>query len=54
MPFESTRREEEDGSLEEAARTEREYVRTRLREEWNREPTEDEVNEWMREHTEGY
>ena len=40
--------------LEEVARTEREYVRRRLREELNREPTEEEMDEWLRQQTEGH
>ena len=40
--------------LEEAARGEREYVRERLREELGREPTQQELDEWLRQHTEGY
>jgi len=52
---ESPRREEGDGDkLDEVARREREYVHGRLREELKREPTEEEVSEWLREHTEGY
>jgi hypothetical protein len=43
-----------DASLEDAAEHEHEYLRGRLREELQREPTEDELNEWLREHTEGY
>jgi len=46
--------EESDASLDEAARNEREYVRGRLREELKREPTEQELDEWLRQHTEGY
>ena len=42
------------GTLEDAARDEREYVRGRVREELGCEPTEEEVDEWVREHTEGY
>lgn len=45
---------EGDTSLDEAAATEREYVRRRLREELGREPSEEEVDEWLRRHTEGY
>lgn len=41
-------------TLEDAARGEREYVRGRLREELGREPSEEEMDEWLREHTEGY
>lgn len=40
--------------LDDAAQSEREYVRRRLREELKREPTEDELDEWLRQHTEGY
>lgn len=43
-----------EGTLEDAARDEREYVRGRLREELGREPSEEEVSEWLRQHTEGY
>lgn len=41
-------------TLEDAARRERDYVRERLEGELGREPTEEEVNEWLRRHTEGY
>ncbi len=43
-----------DAPLDDAARGEREYVRQRLREELQREPTESELDEWLRQHTEGY
>lgn len=43
-----------DAPLDDAARSEREYVRQRLREELKREPTEREMDEWLRQHTEGY
>ena len=43
-----------DDSLEDAARKEREYMRERLRSELNRDPTEEELNDWLRRHTEGY
>ena len=43
-----------DGSLAETARTEREYLRERLRAELRRDPTDEELDEWLREHTEGY
>ena len=45
---------DDDDSLEDAVREEREYVRSRLREELQREPTEEEIDEWLRQHTEGY
>jgi hypothetical protein len=44
----------DSGTLEDAARGEREYARGRVREELGREPTEEELNEWLRQHTEGY
>lgn len=44
----------EQTGLEDAARNERDYVRERLREEMGREPTEQELDEWLRQHTEGY
>lgn len=43
-----------DASLEEAAEREHEYLRERLRDELGREPTEEELDEWLREHTEGH
>jgi hypothetical protein len=46
--------EREDQSLEEAAQHEREYLRGRLRDELKREPSAEELNEWLRRHTEGY
>ena len=49
-------KEEEEGrdSLDEAARDEREYVRRRLLNDLGREPSEEELDEWLRRHTEGY
>lgn len=46
--------EETDDSLTDVARQEREYVRRRLVEQLRREPTEEEINEWLRQQTEGY
>jgi hypothetical protein len=46
--------DDSNAPLEDAARNEREYVQERLREELKREPTEGEVDEWLRQHTEGY
>ena len=43
-----------DDSLEDAARKERDYMRERLRAELDREPTDEELNDWLRRHTEGY
>lgn len=41
-------------SLEDAVRDEHDYARERLREELERDPTEEEINEWLRRQTEGY
>lgn len=46
--------EGEDASLDDAAKGERDYVRRRLRDDLGREPSEEEVDEWLRRHTEGY
>jgi hypothetical protein len=51
---EATEHEDSNAPLDDAARNEREYVGQRLREELKREPTEEEVDEWLRQHTEGY
>jgi hypothetical protein len=48
---------EETGSnaaLEDVAQTEHEYLHQRLRDDLGREPTEEELDEWLRQHTEGY
>ena len=41
-------------SLEDAARDSLEVARASLREELGREPNEEEVDDWLREHTESY
>ena len=43
-----------DGKLEDVAQTEHDYLHQRLREELGREPTEEELDDWLRQHTEGY
>jgi len=43
-----------EATLEETAAREREYLRNRLRGELKRDPTDAELDEWLREHTEGY
>ena len=48
------RPEDADAGLDDAAQSEREYVRSRLREELKREVTDEELDEWLRQHTEGY
>lgn len=45
---------ESDGKLEDVAQSEHEYLHERLREDLGREPTEAELDEWLRQHTEGY
>ncbi len=46
--------EEDDDSLEDVARHEREYMKNRLRDELSREPNEQETDEYIRQQTEGY
>jgi hypothetical protein len=41
-------------NLEHVAQTEHEYLHQRLQEDLGREPTEEELDEWLRQHTEGY
>ncbi len=41
-------------TLADASRDEREVAASRLREELNRDPTDEEIDEWLRRHTEGY
>lgn len=45
---------ESEGKLEDVARTEHAYLHQRLREDLGREPTEAELDDWLRQHTEGY
>jgi hypothetical protein len=45
---------ESESKLEEIAQTEHEYLHQRLRADLGREPTEEELNDWLRQHTEGY
>lgn len=59
MPLENARAETPENSdgndkLEDVAQTEHEYLHQRLREDLGREPTEEELDEWLRQHTEGY
>jgi len=46
--------EKAESELSEVAQTEHEYLHERLRQELGREPTEAELDEWLRQHTEGY
>ena len=41
-------------TLEDAERDGREVAASRLRDELNRDPTDAEIDEWLRRHTEGY
>ena len=45
---------ESNAKLEDVAETEHEYLHQRLRDDLGREPTEEELDEWLRQHTEGY
>ena len=40
--------------LSEVAREEGQFLQERLRQELGREPTPEELDEWLRQHTEGY
>lgn len=44
----------ESNDLGDAARAEHEFLHERLRQDLGREPTEEELDEWLRQHTEGY
>jgi hypothetical protein len=44
----------EIGGLDETAESEHEYLHEKLRAELGREPTEEELDEWLRRHTESY
>jgi hypothetical protein len=44
----------DDDDLENVAAEEEEFVRERLQQELGRAPTDKEVSEWLREHTESY
>lgn len=48
------RKDESADGLLEAARDEQEFLRERLRAELKREPSEEELNEYVRQHTESY
>ncbi len=41
-------------TLADAARDEREVAARRLRDELGRDPSDEEIDEWLRRHTEGY
>lgn len=41
-------------SLEDAARDGREVAAGRLRQELGRDPSDEEIDDWLRRHTEGY
>lgn len=46
--------DKESNGLNDTARAEHEFLHERLRQELGREPTEEELDEWLRQHTEGY
>jgi hypothetical protein len=45
---------DKSSELEDLAESEHEYLHERLGAELGREPTEEELDEWLRQHTEGY
>ena len=54
MSTEDSKETAGESDLERVAETEHDYLHQRLRTELGREPTEEELNEWLRQHTEGY
>ena len=54
MILEDEERRDENAKLEDVAQSEHKYLHQRLREDLGREPTEEELDEWLRQHTEGY
>ena len=44
----------ESTGLNDTARAEHEFLHQRLLQELGREPTEEELDDWLRQHTEGY
>jgi hypothetical protein len=54
MTLEDEERRDENAKLEDVAQSEHKYLHQRLREDLGREPTEEELDEWLRQHTEGY
>jgi hypothetical protein len=54
MTLEDEERRDENAKLEDVAQSEHKYLHQRLREDLGREPTEEELDEWLRLHTEGY
>jgi hypothetical protein len=40
--------------LEDTVRAEEQYLHQRLREQLGRDPTQEELDEWLREHTESF
>ena len=58
MPLEDEQNKDleiaDGGKLEDVAQTEHDYLHQRLRDDLGREPTEEELDDWLRQHTEGY
>ena len=44
----------DSNELTDVARVENEFLEQRLRQELGRQPTPEELDEWVRQHTEGY
>ena len=54
MTLTNNNTDDKETELSEVAEHEHEYLHERLRQELGREPTEKELDEWLRQHTEGY
>jgi len=46
--------DKESTGLNDTARAEHEFLHQRLRQDLGRDPTEEELDDWLRQHTEGY
>jgi hypothetical protein len=54
MTLEDEENKDDNTKLEDVAQSEHKYLHQRLREDLGREPTEEELDDWLRQHTEGY
>lgn len=50
----SSEQNDSESELGEVAAEEQDFVRGQLNKELGREPTKEEIDEWLREHTESY
>ena len=54
MSAEDKESKNESSELKDVAATEHDYLKERLKQELGREPTEEELDDWLRQRTEGY